>query len=80
VHPRYRGRPPELALLKISEKVSQRKGLTKALMYSGMQRMKGAGMETALVLYHADNEAARALYTSAGLRPVHGIYEYHFTK
>jgi mycothiol synthase len=58
----------------------QRQGLTKALMYSGMQRMKAAGVQTALVLYHADNEAGRALYTSVGFRPIHEVYEYHSTK
>ncbi|MBN9391791.1 MAG: GNAT family N-acetyltransferase [Chloroflexi bacterium] len=58
----------------------QRKGLTKALMYNAMHRMKAAGLETALVLHRANNEAGRALYRSVGFRPIHEIYEYRSTK
>lgn len=44
----------------------RRRGLTKALMFAGMARMKEAGMETALVGYESTNEAASKLYKSAG--------------
>ena len=47
----------------------QRKGLTRALMYATMQRMKTAGMERAKVFYRGNNEAAKALYPSVGFRP-----------
>jgi ribosomal protein S18 acetylase RimI-like enzyme len=57
----------------------QRQGLTKALMYNTMHRMKAAGLETAIVLYNGNNEAGRALYTSVGFRPVFEAYEYHAT-
>jgi len=43
-----------------------RRGLTKALMFAGMERMKEAGMETAIVGYKVTNEAAFKLYSSAG--------------
>jgi ribosomal protein S18 acetylase RimI-like enzyme len=58
----------------------QRKGLTKALMYNTMHRMKAAGLETAIVLYNGNNEAGKALYTSVGFRPVFEAYEYRPTK
>lgn len=46
----------------------QRKGLTKALMYAVMKRMKAAGMNTALVGFDPDNEAAVRLYASVGFK------------
>jgi mycothiol synthase len=46
----------------------RRRGLTKALMIEGMQRMVRAGMETALVGNKVGNEAASSLYTSLGLK------------
>jgi mycothiol synthase len=46
----------------------RQKGLTKALMYAAMQRMKDAGMETALVGYKPDNKAATKLYASVGFK------------
>lgn len=58
----------------------QRKGLTKALMYAGMQRMKAAGLQTALVLYYASNPASKALYTSVGFQPIHEFYEFSATR
>jgi ribosomal protein S18 acetylase RimI-like enzyme len=55
----------------------QRKGLTRALTYATMQRMKTAGMETTQVFYHGNNDAARKLYLSVGFRPIHDVYEYY---
>lgn len=55
----------------------QRRGLTRALMYAAMQRMKTAGMEAVQIFYHANNEAAKALYLSLGFRPIHEVYEYY---
>ena len=43
-----------------------RRGLTKALMFAGMARMKAAGTETAIVGYRVTNEAALGLYDSVG--------------
>ena len=39
-----------------------RRGLTKALMFAGMARMKAAGMETAIVEYEVTNKASFKLY------------------
>ena len=58
----------------------QRQGLTKVLMYSGMQRMKAAGMQMAWVLCNNTNEAGKALYTSVGFHPVQEVYQYHAAK
>jgi ribosomal protein S18 acetylase RimI-like enzyme len=46
----------------------RQKGLTKALMYTVMQRMKDAGIHTSLVGYKPDNEAAIRLYASVGFK------------
>jgi GNAT superfamily N-acetyltransferase len=46
----------------------QRRGLTSALMYEGMRRMRAAEMETAIVRYHADNVSGVALYRSVGFQ------------
>jgi len=54
----------------------QRRGLTSALMYEGMRRMRAAGMETAIVRYHADNEAGVPLYRSVGFQTRYQIAEY----
>lgn len=54
----------------------RRMGLTRALLYEGLRRMKEKGIETAIVWHEADNEAAQALYTSVGFRPKHKIYTY----
>jgi len=54
----------------------RRRGLTKALMYEGMRRMRARGMHTAIVLHHADNPASTALYASAGFRPAFAITDY----
>jgi mycothiol synthase len=43
-------------------------GLTKALMLAVMQRMKDDGMQTALVGFEPDNEAATKLYASVGFK------------
>ena len=54
----------------------QRRGLTSALMYDGMRRMRAAGMETAIVRYNADNVAGVPLYRSVGFQPRYQIAEY----
>jgi hypothetical protein len=41
-----------------------------------MRRMRAAGMETAIVCYHADNVAGVALYHSVGFHTHHQIAEY----
>lgn len=45
----------------------RQRGLSKALMFEGMVRMKEKGMETAVVGYEPANNAAFKLYSSAGL-------------
>jgi ribosomal protein S18 acetylase RimI-like enzyme len=55
----------------------QRRGLTSALMYEGMRRMRAAGMETAIVRYNADNIAGDTLYRSVGFQTRYQIAEYH---
>jgi mycothiol synthase len=54
----------------------RRRGLTRALMDEGMRRMVAQGMQTAIVVYNADNPAATALYHSAGFRPKYTISDY----
>ena len=54
----------------------QRRGLTSALMYEGMRRMRAAGMETAVVRYHADNVSGVPLYRSVGFQPRYEVTEY----
>ena len=54
----------------------QRRGLTSALMYEGMRRMRAAGMETAIVCYHADNVSGVPLYRSVGFQMRYEITEY----
>ncbi len=53
-----------------------RLGLTKALMFAGMARMKEAGMETAIVGYEIANEAAFKLYSSAGFETYFKTVDY----
>ncbi len=53
-----------------------RRGLTKALMFAGMARMKEAGMETATVGYKPMNEAAFKLYASAGFETYFETVDY----
>lgn len=54
----------------------RQRGLTKALMYEGMRRMRARGMQTAIVLHHADNPASTALYASVSFRPAFSITDY----
>jgi mycothiol synthase len=54
----------------------QRRGLSSALMYEGMRRMRAAGMETAIVCYHADNVSGVPLYRSVGFKTRYEITEY----
>jgi mycothiol synthase len=55
----------------------QRRGLTRALMYEGMRRMKAHGMEIARVLHEVaeENPASAALYASVGFQPKYQILE-----
>jgi len=54
----------------------RRMGLTKALMYEGMRRMRARGMQSAVVLHETDNPASTALYASVGFRPKYAITDY----
>ncbi|HEY7023206.1 MAG TPA: GNAT family N-acetyltransferase [Ktedonobacterales bacterium] len=54
----------------------QRRGLTSALMYEGMRRMRAAGMETAIVCYNADNASGVPFYRSVGFQTRYEITEY----
>lgn len=56
----------------------QRRGLTKALMYEAMKRMRAEGMETAIVAHEIPekNPASTALYASVGFRHLYTIYTY----
>jgi ribosomal protein S18 acetylase RimI-like enzyme len=54
----------------------QGKGLTKALMYEGMRRMKAHGLHTAVVNNVVENPPAVGLYRSVGFTPHQGIYDY----
>jgi ribosomal protein S18 acetylase RimI-like enzyme len=57
----------------------QRRGLTSALMYEAMRRMRAAGMETAIVRYNADNVAGVALYRSVGFQTRYQSTDYRKT-
>lgn len=54
----------------------QRKGLGKAVVLEGLRRLKALGMTSALVCAESDNPAAKALYESAGFKPVKRLYTY----
>jgi ribosomal protein S18 acetylase RimI-like enzyme len=54
----------------------QKKGLGKAVLLEGLQRMKANGMETAIVCAEADNEAAVKLYESVGFRAANKLCMY----
>jgi mycothiol synthase len=54
----------------------QGRGLTKALLYEGMRRMKAHHLHTAVVLNEVENQAAAGLYRSVGFTPQQGIYDY----
>lgn len=54
----------------------QRRGLTKALMYEGMRRMRAEGAHTAMVKYMVDNPAAMTIYASVGFTIKHAIQEF----
>ena len=54
----------------------QRRGLTSALMYEGMRRMRAAGMETAIVRYSVDNVSGVPLYRSVGFQTRYETIEY----
>jgi mycothiol synthase len=52
------------------------KGLGKAVMLEGLQRLKASGMETAIVCSVASNEASGRLYKSVGFEVYGRSYEY----
>jgi mycothiol synthase len=54
----------------------RQRGLTKALMLEGMQRMINTGMETALVGNNVGNEAASRFYEALGLQKFSESLEY----
>jgi ribosomal protein S18 acetylase RimI-like enzyme len=53
-----------------------RRGLTSALIYAGMRRMRAAGMETAIVCYNVDNAGGVPFYRSVGFQTRYEITEY----
>ncbi|HEX2623281.1 MAG TPA: GNAT family N-acetyltransferase [Phototrophicaceae bacterium] len=57
----------------------QRRGLTKALMYEGMRRMKAEGAVTAIVNHEYENASAIALYASVGFTRKYTITDYRKT-
>ncbi len=48
----------------------RRRGLTRALMYEGMRRLRDLGATTAHVLAHGSADAAPGLYASAGFQVI----------
>lgn len=54
----------------------RRRGLAKAILESGLQRMKAEGMETAVVCVESENSAAQRLYHSIGFHLVRKIRTY----
>lgn len=54
----------------------RRMGLTRALMYAGMQRMRSEGLGTAVVLHGGGNQAAEGLYTGIGFTPKASFHRY----
>jgi len=54
----------------------QRKGLSKAILLSGMQHMKSNGMKHVAVRTGVDNVPAIATYESVGFRVVDHLYRY----
>jgi ribosomal protein S18 acetylase RimI-like enzyme len=57
----------------------QRRGLGKAILHYGMQRMQTHGMTAAIVGTHHDNHAAMRLYESVGFRPGRRMLTYETT-
>jgi ribosomal protein S18 acetylase RimI-like enzyme len=54
----------------------QRQGLTRALMYEGMRRMKARGMTRAIVNHLADNPVSTGFYRSLGFAPKYAITDF----
>lgn len=56
----------------------QRQGLTRALMYEGMRRMRAEGATVAVVLHETaeENPASGALYKAVGFTPKYTIMDY----
>lgn len=54
----------------------RRRGLGRAMLDAGMQRMAKAGLKTAMVAHGVDNVASTELYARAGFRPIAKIDEW----
>jgi ribosomal protein S18 acetylase RimI-like enzyme len=54
----------------------RRLGLGRAILAAGMQRMRRAGLHTAMVMYANANESSGPLYRSVGFEPTWAIYDY----
>jgi ribosomal protein S18 acetylase RimI-like enzyme len=57
----------------------RRRGLTRALMYAGMRRLKTLGIETAIIMFEDENVAAKSLYHSIGFRETNRLRRYQKT-
>ena len=54
----------------------RRLGLARAILAAGMQRMRRAGLHTAMVMYANANESSGPLYRSVGFEPTWTIDDY----
>ena len=54
----------------------RRMGLGRAILAAGMQRMRRAGLHTAMVMYSDANESSGPLYRSVGFEPTWTIHDY----
>ena len=57
----------------------QQKGLSRAVLLTGLQHLKSKGMNAAVVRTGIDNQAAIALYESVGFRIVDRLFKYEKT-
>ncbi len=55
----------------------RRRGLGRSLLAAGMARMRGGGLQRAMVLYEEQNPASGALYRGMGFVPTWTILDYH---
>lgn len=54
----------------------RRLGLASAILAAGMQRMRRAGLDTAMVMYEDTNESSGPLYRSMGFEPTWTIHDF----